>query len=337
MQLLNITKNTKLSELSEFVGSDNVASILHINNIERSPNIGQVFSDMCDNMIAETSDVSPDRKKALLNHITQDSDIFESAALGDSNSWKLLSSMNTLPNMLRIPEDVILPDSTSVAGNHEPVKSEIYDKVMQCLSTEPYTIDPSIFNDYSTTTGTRIFDYGSSTSNDGDPMQWFHIPWGEVSLYSSLSGEKIDFPVYPEEISNSAKANYMQMPDLIYQYEPWQLYSSSGPRSQTYSFEFHRDMWSGDHRDGRANALIRACEANCYPEYKGSAVYTSLVTLYISGSPAITGVMTDVNTAWSGPLGLDNFYLHCKLDITIVEVSQQVLDYETVRNKPLIG
>lgn len=337
MQFLSVSATTKLSELSQIVGSKNIESVLHLNNVERTPNVGQQFISNCDEAIADSDDISYERKSALLNTLTSDSDVFETAALMDSDGWKLLDKANTLPHMMRIPEDMQLPDSTEVLGNGQPVKSEVYSKVMNSLSTAPHVVDPNIFNDYSTARITTTLDVESNSRNNSDPMQWFRVPWGQVTLYSSLSDEQIDFPVYPEEIADSAKANYTPMPDLLYQYEPWQLYTSSGPRTQTYTFDFHRDMWTGDHRDGKANELIRACEANCYPEYKGSAVYTSLVTLYIAGSPLITGVMTDVNVHWDGPLGLDGFYLHCKLEIQITEVSQQPLDYHTVRQKSLIG
>ena len=127
------------------------------------------------------------------------------------------------------------------------------------------------------------------------------------------------------------------MPDLLYQYEPWQLYNSSGPRTNTYLFHFHRDMWTGDHRDGKANELIRYCEANCYPEFNGSAVNVPTVTLYIAGSPLIHGVMTQVDTTWDGPIGLDGYYLNCELSITITEVSETALNYNVIKGKSLIG
>lgn len=337
MQFLTISNNTKLSELSELVGARNVSSILHINNISRTPNVGREFSQMCETVISDTEDVSFERKSVILSSLTQDSDIFEAAALTSSSGWKLLSSMNVLPNMLKIPEDITLPDSAAVLGNGQPVSQDIYNKIIGALINPPHSIDPVSFNEYSGIKPGSLIPFGSSTSNNGDPMQWFRIPWGTVSLYSSLSDERIDFPVYPEEVSDGIKANYVTMPDLLYQYEPWQIYNSSGPRTQSFTFDFHRDMWTGDHRDGRANDLIRACMANCYPEYRGSAVYTSTVTLYIDGNALITGILTDVSTAWDGPLGLDNFYLHCKLTISITEVSSQPLDFHTVRNKPLIG
>lgn len=337
MQFIKVNKRTTLSQLSDIVGTRNVESILNLNDTPRVPQVGAAFLEVTRNKIADAKEVTPDRKSAIINTLTTDSDVFETAALTSASGWKLLDSANTLPNMMRVPDSIHIPDSTELLGNNIPVRSEIYQKVITGIEKAPHTIDPTIFNEYSAIRSANILDFVSTDAANSDPMQWFRVPWGEVTLHSSLSDESIQFPVYPEEVSDSAKANYTTMPDLLYQYEPWQIYNSSGPRTQTYTFDFHRDMWTGDHRDGRANDLIRACMANCYPEYRGSAVYTSIVTLYIAGSAVIRGVLTDVNVNWDGPLGLDGWYLHCKLDLTITEVSKKPLDYETVRKKPLIG
>lgn len=336
MQYLAINRTTKLTDLAQAVGSRNVESVLHLNNIDRAPAIGEEFAEKCAQAIIDAADVPYTKKQALLNDLTSDSDVFETAALMSASGWKLLSSMNTLPGYLKLPESIEIPNSTTTLGNSQLVSRTVYEKVIRALNTVPHWIDPSIFSDYSPMRPTGVAGGLPSTSN-GDPMQWFRIPWGMVSLYSSLADEKVDFPVYPEELSDGVRANYTTMPDLLYQYEPWQIYNSSGPRSQSYTFDFHRDMWTGDHRDGKANQLIRFCEANCYPEYRGSAVYTSTVTLYVGGKPLITGIMTDVNVSWDGPIGLDNYYLHCKLEISITEVSPQPLSFSTVLNKPLIG
>ena len=95
-------------------------------------------------------------------------------------------------------------------------------------------------------------------------------------------------------------------------------------------------MWTGDHRDGYANKLIRSCQANCYPNYNGSLVNTALVTMYIHDQNYITGIMTDCKVNWEGPIGLDGFYLNCELSFTIREVSPEALDYNTVKSKGLI-
>lgn len=334
MQLLKISERTTLAELSSVVGDRNVQSILAANNLKRTPNIGKAFKSVCDNIIADSVDVDTKRKTSLLNSLTDESDIFESAALQSEDGWKITSAIGTLSNMLKIPDSVTLPDSVDVLGNHQPIGNRIYRQVMKSLA-DTGTIDPSIFNEYSSVKNSQLASMAGRSSSD--PFQWFQIPWGKVSLYSSIEGETKDFPVYPEELSDDYKANYTQMPDMLYQYEPWQVYQSSGPRSNTYTFKFHRDMWTGDHRDGKANELIRFCEANCYPEYQGSAINTATVTLYISGQPHITGVITSVSPRWSGPLGLDGWYLVCELELAITEVSKTALDYKSVKKKGLIG
>lgn len=334
MQFLQVSDKTKLTDLANIAGDRNVEYILAANDLQRTPNIGKAFKLKCDEVIKNNGEVSPQRKITLLNTLTSCSDVFETACLLGSTGWKVMSALGTFPNMLKIPESITLPDSVSILGNGVSTAKNIYDKVMICLKKAPYTIDPSIFNEYSTVKHSTL---ENTTNTEISPFQGFHLPWGEISLYSSLGGDSIDFPVYPEELSDEKSATYDTMPDMLYQYEPWQVYKSSGPRANTYTFKFHRDMWTGDHRDGKANELIRFCEANCYPEYNGSAVNTAIVTLYLSGKPLITGVMTNVKTDWDGPIGLDGFYLHCTLQISITEVSEQALNYNTVRRKGLIG
>lgn len=334
MQLFKISEQTTLSELSDAVGDKNVQSILAANNLKRTPNIGKAFKTMCNNIVADANSVDVRRKASLLNSLTNESDIFEATALQSESGWKITSAIGTLENMLKIPDSIELPDSVNVLGNHQPIGNKIYKQVMEDLE-QTGNIDPSIFNEYVSVKSSQIADMTNQSVRD--PLQWFNLPWGKISLYSSIENESKDFPVYPEELGDEYKANYTQMPDMLYQYEPWQVYQSSGPRSNTYTFKFHRDMWTGDHTDGKANELIRFCEANCYPEYKGSAVNVPTVTLYIAGSPHITGVLTSVSPKWSGPLGSDGWYLVCDLELSITEVSEDKLDYHAVKNKKLIG
>ena len=332
MQFLSINSNTSLLELSSQVGTRNVDSILNANSIERQPNIGKALSDMSNSVIATTSEVDKQRKVTVLNTLTSDSDVFETAALSSESNWKLLSNVGTFPNMLKIPETITLPDSVNILGNHEPVKREIYDEVIKQVS-ETGTVDPAVFNEYSSRQCSHIV----NVVGVSNPLQWFKLPWGVITLYSSLSGTSVDFPVFPEELKDGRQAQYDQMPDMLYQYESWQVYKGSGDRSNTYTFKMHRDMWTGDHRDGKCNELIRFCEANCYPEYKGAAIQTATVTLYISGKPLISGIMINTNTHYEGPIGLDNYPLVCTLDITITEVSPTPLNFTTMSQKGLIG
>ena len=334
MQYLAISPDTTLVDLSDRIGDRNIESFLAINQLSRTADIGEQFYSLVKEIIDVGKEVNWQRKCTILNRFSGDSDIFEEAALLDSNSWKVLDALETFPNMLKVPETITLPSSSDILGNGVGVDSRVYANTMNSLTSSPHTVDPGIFNQYSTIQNSQIA-HAADSSRQG--VSWFNLPWGEVTFYSTLAGDSIDIPVYPEEIEDGISANYTTMPDLLYQYEPWQLYQSSGPRSNSYTFHMHRDMWTGDHRDGKANELVRFCQAACYPDYSGSAVYSDTVTLYIHGSALISGILTGVDVKWSGPIGLDGFYLELEMTLNIIEVSSYALNNTSVRNKPLIG
>jgi len=340
MQFWRIDSSTKLSELSALVGSRNVDQVLHYNGIERAPNFGQKFEEMCNSTIASiTEPVDYQRKQSVLNTFAGDYDVFEEAALSSATNWKLLSAKNTFPMCVKLPDTIVVPDSTRILGNGQSVPPKVFRQAMDMLKNVPHTIDPTIFNDYSTVLSRRLIDANSSKLFYGcEAFSGFNIPWGDIRLYSSLDPDEFaDFPVYPETVTDGRKANLQEMPDLLYQYEPWYVYSTSGPRTNTYSFDFHRDMWNGNHNMNGANQLIRFCEAQCYPEYVGSSVNYPTVTLMVKGQILITGVMTDVSVDWDGPIGHDGWYLHCKLSLTITEVSNRPLNHAVVKFMGVIG
>ena len=335
MQFLKCPNSMTLKDLSDRVKAINTTSVLNINSLKRTPAIGKAFNEMCKqaSQSANSSNVSAVRKAAILNTLVDNSDVFEYASLQSEEDWNVLNAINTFSGMLKIPDDVSIPMADDVLGNGEPVSSEVYDAVMESLG-ETGSIDPAIFTTYSTIKPTQIMSTNSPTNSIVD---LFNLPWGMISLYSSLAGEMLDIPVYPEEYQDKRSATYDTMGEIIYQYEPWVVYKSSGPRTNTYTFKLHRDMWTGDHNDGKCNELIRFCQANCYPKFNGSLVNAATVTLYIAGEPIITGVMTDVGTEWSGPLGHDHFPLYVELTLTIQEVASTALNYDVVRGLPLIG
>lgn len=336
MQFLSINKKTTLLDLIKSVGTRNVDSVLALNSLPRTAKIGAALDNLYKNQGFDSEpNVEYQKKVSILNTLTDDSDIFESASMLSEYGWKILAAFGSLPNMIRIPETIKLPDSPNILGNGEPVSKVIYEKAISMLSDDKiykHTIDPSIFNEYSSARGSQIVD----SHQMSNPIQWFNLPWGKITLYSSLGGDSMDFPVFPDEFKNSNQANYDTMPDTIYQYEPWQVYKSSGPRTNTFTFNMHRDMWTGNHLDGKCNELIRFCQANCYPEFKGAAVQTSTVTLYIAGKPYISGILTSVDDSWDGPIGQDDWPLHCTLELNITEVSEDALSYTKVRERGLI-
>lgn len=334
MQFLSISNDYTLEELSDRVGDRNVEHFLSDNDLQRSPRIGKQLDDKMNEIYRTAEEVPWQRKSTILNKFVDDGDVFEECALMDENSWKVMSSLGTMPNMLRVPETITLPNAADVLGNSQPIGTSIYNQAMKQLSNPPHIVTPEIFNNYSVTRGASVTGNGNQVNAFNNI---FPIPWGDVTIYSELASTSLDIPVYPEELQDSVSANYTQMPELIYQYEPWQLYQSSGPRIAPLTFVFHRDMWSGDASDGKANELIRFFEAMCYPEYSGSIVNSDIATLYIKGQTFVRGIITEVSKKWSGPLLRDGFYAVCELSVSITEVSENPLSASFVRSKPLIG
>lgn len=335
---ITINRSSRLVDIANLVGDRNLDYVLAANDLVRAANIGVQFQKKCQDILSEQQGqtVSWQRKSAILNRMTQDSDVFETAALLNETGWKILSALGTFPNMLLVPESITLPNRVDVLGNGLAVVKTVYDQAISGLETPPHYIDPSIFNEFSTTRVNNIVDFGMS-STPTNPWQAFNIPWGDITIYSSLSDSSLDIPVYPEEVQDTRKANYTTMPDLLYTYEPWYLYQSSGPRSNQYTFKMHRDMWSGDHSDGKANELIRFCQACCYPKFNGSAVNSGTVTLYVKGETLISGIMEDVSVSWDGPILQDGWYAHFELQLSITEISNKALNYDVVKAMPLIG
>ncbi len=335
MQFISLSAETLLSHINKMVGRYNAQSILSANDLTWMPNVGKEFQKRCNAVISNSDYVDSQRKITILNRFVSDDDVFEKAALASEYEWKILSNLGTFQDMLKIPETIKLPDSADVLGSGVPVKKTIYDKAMSQMERN-HSIDPAIFNDYSSIKHSNFITTSSADSTN--PFQFYKLPWGKITLYSSLSGETVEFPVYPDDPTDSRSATYSTMPDLLYQYEPWQLYESSGPRTNTYKFSnIHRDMWTGDHSDGMANDLIRFCQANCYPKYNGSNVNTSICTLYVEGSQLIRGIITEVSVEWTGPILNDSWYAEFNISLTITEISDEVLNHDVIRSKPLIG
>lgn len=335
MQFLKVDSDATFSYLRDRVGARNVNEYLSVNSLTRTPHIGKAIDDRFSQAVENTEEVSWQRKSTILNKFSENNDIFEIAALAGEKTWKALSSLGTLPGTIKVPEGIRLPDSADVLGDGVPVPKLTYDKVMSQITRPPYEIEASVFNEFSSRagmpSGSRVVPQENTNF-----FQMFNIPWGEITLYSSF-GDDIEIPVYPETVEDGVSADYSQVPDLIYQYEPWFVYQGSGPRSCTYDFHMHRDMWTGNHSDGKCNELIRTCEAQCYAKYQGSSVQTPTVSLYVSGKELITGIMTSVKTSWSGPILNDGWYGEVTMTLAITEVSKSALSYDAIKSKPLIG
>lgn len=333
MQILKVNNDIKLPDLRKRMGPYTLDETLALNQIPYTNDIGAAMQGMYEYACSRTNNVPNSEKISILNSVSSEADVFESVALMDEDSWKYMSEYGTLPSSIRIPDFVEIPNGPDIlGGSHVSISNNVYNEAIQFLKNgEP--IDPVIFNTYSSI---RSLPTQEPVGVTQSVSQWFNLPWGKITLYSSLSDTIMDFPVYPEDYDDGVIATYDTMPDMLYQYEPWLLYKGSGPRTPSLVFKMHRDMWTGDHRDGKCNELVRFCQAQCYPQYTGAAVNTAISTLYIEGHPYISGVITEEKHTYSGPIGLDGFPLVCELTLTFTEVAKMPLTYDTVRRKGLI-
>lgn len=332
---LTLSEGFTLKDLSDTVGSRNVSQTLSVNRIPRKRDVYTEYKKICDNTIATSPSVDWKRKVEVLNSLATDRDAFEYAAIQDPDGWKVLSNQASFRDSILIPESIEMVRYDGIIGNREPVPASVYNSVMKSLH-DYGDINDQVFNDFSTIKATQINGRVAKKSSSM-LFQSFSIPWGEITFYSSLSDSSVDIPAYPETISDPKSATYNTMPDVLYQYEPWYTYSNSGPRQMSFEFHLHRQMWTGDETDGKANQMIRFIEASLYPKYAGSAVYSDTVTLYVKGKPLIHGILSNTEVRWSGPIGRDGFYLEFTLTLSISEVSTRPLNYGVVKSLPLIG
>lgn len=337
MKYVSISPDDTLVSLTEKVGRANINQLLADNGLPRVPNIGDAWAKKTEEAQRTSPPVPTSDKINILNSLIPNSDIYEMAALSGANTWKVLAETNAFPGYLYVSDQIEseLPESYNLMGNGISVKPEVYNAVNDQL-LDSGAVDDAVFNVYDINDVPSIAASDVQTRSD-NPMSWFKIPQNEVMLYSSLTDTAMSIPAYPEQLTDNRSASYTAMPDLLYQYEPWQMYQGSGPKTVPLSFHLHRDMWTGDHRDGMANELIRFCQAQLYAQYNGAFVHTSKVSLYVSGSCVVTGVMTSCNVDWKGPIGQDGYYLEFTLSFDITEVSKEPLNHSTVRSKGLIG
>lgn len=335
---LKVRNDMTLRDLSYSIGSSAVNSVLNVNGLVRERNIGSQYARKCNDVMSNSPSVSWKRKQEVLNAFSTDTDVFEHAAMQDDDCWKVTDQMMSFVDALAVPDTVDIVRYDDVMGNGVPVTTQVYQNVMNSLESVGY-VDSSIFNSFSTikpsSKSSLTYSLSSSSGVNGI-FQSFKMPWNDVTFYSSLNDSSVSIPAYPESVKDPRSASYVTMPDVLYQYEPWYLYSSSGPREVSFEFHLHRQMWTGDERDGMANEMIRFIQASVYPNYSGSSVVTDTCSMYIKGSEYIRGIVSNVDVEWSGPIGSDGFYLEFTLSMTFVEVSPRTLSNESVRSFPLI-
>lgn len=168
-------------------------------------------------------------------------------------------------------------------------------------------------------------DFGETQDN------WYWKPTGDVTI--QVEGEaSLEIPCFPDSVNDSTSATWSQEMTTYQHYEPQNTYNKSGPRVVSCTFKIHRAMWDGNQDSGKSEELVAYMQSACYPNYDTQASEPPRVTLTIGKSVRIVGILTTMETVYSGPIGPDNKYDCVDISISITEESDNVLSTEAVRS-----
>ena len=149
-----------------------------------------------------------------------------------------------------------------------------------------------------------------------------HLDLAEEAKYWQLPG-------YPDDVTDQMSARFTPA-DALGRSAPVYTYSSSGPRSISLTFEFHRDMFEEmpsnvvprDDED-KAESFIHAIQAISVPKYNLSnkAIEPPLVAVRLGREIFIKGIVSgDISVTYSKPILSNEKYAIVKLGFTVTEV-----------------
>lgn len=160
---------------------------------------------------------------------------------------------------------------------------------------------------------------------------WYWKPTGDVMV--QIEGQApLEIPCFPESVSDSTSATWSQEMTTYQHYEPQNTYNKSGPRVVNCTFKIHRAMWDGNQDSGKSEELVSYIQSACYPNYDTQASEPPRITLIIGKSIRIVGILTTMETNFSGPIGPDNKYDCVDISLSIQEEADTVLSTDAVRS-----
>ena len=226
------------------------------------------------------------------------------------------SIWGSMPGCLIVP--AVLVDTVT------PVSGQIQRAILRAFSLIAVRAD--LWSDSPKLEYPRIdSEYGTSEDN------WYWKPRGDV-MFQVEGQTPLEIPCFPESVSDSTSATWSQEMTTYQHYEPQNTYNKSGPRVVSCTFKIHRAMWDGNQDSGKSEELVAYMQSACYPDYDTQASEPPRVTLMIGKSIRITGILTSMETTYSGPIGPDNKYDCVDINISITEESDNVLSTEAVRS-----
>ena len=230
--------------------------------------------------------------------------------------FKRYSVLGSVPGCLVVPAEFV-DDVTPVAGHTQ--QAVLRDLLLRDVREDLRADQPEL-------QFPRIdAEFGDTQDN------WYWKPTGDVTF--QVEGESpIEIPCFPENVNDSTSATWSQEMTTYQHYEPQNTYNKSGPRIVSCAFKIHRAMWDGNQDSGKSEELVAYMQSACYPNYDTQASEPPRVTLIIGKSVRIVGILTSMETVYSGPIGPDNKYDCVDISISITEESDNVLSTEAVRS-----
>jgi len=262
-----------------------------------------------------------------LKKASASTDVFASVVSLSLQELQVYERENLFPDKVAVPDSVGL--SSGVIGNGTPVPQSSVDSVISAVQNGVSPFGNTSLSAI-THTPTTPMQIGLVAENSGD----WHISLREevVIAIDGATPPYLMIPCYPDGgISDEFKANFEEMPEARHQYEPWQIYKSSGGRIVTLTFKLARVLWSGNYYDGKCEELIRYAQSAAYCNYYGALVEVPLVTIICGEYFRIRGYVQNVSVQWYGEFGEDLKPLLVDLKITIQEVSDTPLNANDVR------
>lgn len=226
------------------------------------------------------------------------------------------SILGSMPGCLIVP-DAYVDDVVAVSGHTQ--QAVLHDLLLREVRDDLRADAPKLDIPLIET------EFGETQDN------WYWKPTGDVTI--QIEGQtSLEIPCFPESVSDSTSATWSQEMTTYQHYEPQNTYNKSGPRVVTCTFKIHRAMWDGNQDSGKAEELVAYMQSACYPNYDTQASEPPRVTLIIGKSIRIVGILTTMETTYSGPIGPDNKYDCIDINISITEESDNVLSTDAVRH-----
>lgn len=230
--------------------------------------------------------------------------------------YKRYSTLGSIPGCLIVPEEYV-DEITPVSGRTQQavLRDLLLREVREDLRADTPPLDfPRIDSDF-----------GETQDN------WYWKPTGDVTI--QVEGESpVEIPCFPESVSDNISATWSQEMTTYQHYEPQNTYNKSGPRVVSCTFKIHRAMWDGNQDSGKSEELVSYMQSALYPDYDTQASEPPRVTLIIGKSIRVVGILTSMETSYSGPIGPDNKYDCVDISISITEESDNVLSTDAVRS-----